>query len=272
VQPEAVAVLPFALVGEKDRGRPVEKAVCAALAAKLPLATRAPSGYAAPYECEGATVREARWLMHGRVVNESRGGGGGGHDYSIEVELVDATGLRTPLRLDDRCDICGFAEMLARVAQTAATLVDAIAARPPAPQVTVAPPPAPPPAGTVEKQPATTAVAVEKREPPARRRAPDALVLGKWLTLAAFVGLATTGAVMLAYDGRGTCDLPSGSTLRCPRFYDTAVEGGLILAAGLAAGAASATLFALDHRRSHRVIPALAPTPKGAMLSLLATF
>jgi len=270
---DAIAVLPFTVIGEKDRGHPVERAVCAAAAERLPVASLAPAGEHSPFACDGAAERQARYLLRGRVVNESRGArDGAGHDYAIEVELVDTGGVRAPIVRRDRCDICGFAEVLDKVTQATRALVEEIAP----------PPAAAAPAPVAPATPVASKVALAAPPPPAPvdrgepRRRPDALSIGKWIGVAASLGLVATGAVMLAYDGRGTCDLPAGSTALCPRYYDTGLEGGLILGAGLAVAAGTAVLFWLDHRRAEHP-RALVPTVtmssgKSATLGLAGTF
>jgi hypothetical protein len=256
-EPEAIAVMPLVLVGEKDRGRALERTACEALAKRFPLAAGLDEGGARPFECDGAVRREARWIVRGRVVNETGGArDSAGQDYRVELELVDASGAHPTLHRHDRCDICRFAEMLERVSHTVTALVDE-GVPPPAPVRTPEPPPPPPPPVETPRAPV--------------RHAVDALTIGKWIGVGLFVGLATTGAVMLAYDGRGTCgDPPTGT--RCPRQYDTALEGGLVLGAGLAAAGGSALLFALDHRRAHAIAPTVTPTGRGAAAGFVLTF
>jgi len=94
------------------------------------------------------------------------------------------------------------------------------------------------------------------------------------------VGGIVTGGVMLAYDGKGTCDLTAGRA-QCPFVYDTALVGGVVLGIGIAVGVTGAALLGAGvvagRRRGERaarpsLLPSLALTPAGGAVGVVGTF
>ena len=76
---------------------------------------------------------------------------------------------------------------------------------------------------------------------------PGAARVFKWVSLGLGVGAAAGGAVLIAMDGRGTCDAPAG--VSCPDEYQT-LGGGVGMVLGSAALAATSVyLFFRDARR-----------------------
>ena len=67
----------------------------------------------------------------------------------------------------------------------------------------------------------------------------------KWVTAGSAAAALVAGAVLLVVDGNGTC---GGGGEECPMEYDTRAAGLLGLAVGVAAGGASAWMFARDTR------------------------
>ncbi|HEU5057869.1 MAG TPA: PEGA domain-containing protein [Kofleriaceae bacterium] len=65
----------------------------------------------------------------------------------------------------------------------------------------------------------------------------------KWVTAGSAAAALVAGAVLLVVDGNGTC---GGGDEQCPMEYDTRAAGLLGLAVGVAAGGASAWMFARD--------------------------
>lgn len=67
----------------------------------------------------------------------------------------------------------------------------------------------------------------------------------KWITAGSAAAALVAGAVLLVVDGNGTC---GGGSEECPMEYDTRAAGLVGLAVGVAAGGASAWMFARDGR------------------------
>jgi hypothetical protein len=67
----------------------------------------------------------------------------------------------------------------------------------------------------------------------------------KWITAGSAAAALVAGAVLLVVDGNGTC---GGGDDQCPMEYDTRAAGLVGLAVGVAAGGASAWMFARDGR------------------------
>ena len=67
----------------------------------------------------------------------------------------------------------------------------------------------------------------------------------KWITAGSAAAALVTGALLLVVDGNGTC---GGGADQCPMEYDTRTAGLFGLAVGVAAGGASAWMFARDTR------------------------
>ncbi|HLU65544.1 MAG TPA: PEGA domain-containing protein [Kofleriaceae bacterium] len=80
---------------------------------------------------------------------------------------------------------------------------------------------------------ATAALTVDQRPHPAL----------KWVAAGGAAAALVTGVVLLAMDGRGTCDADGDA---CQEVYDTRTAGLVGVAVGLAAGGAAGWLFARD--------------------------
>jgi hypothetical protein len=221
----------------------------------------------------------ARWLAWSRVDFD-------GGSYALEIGLVDGrTGVARETRRD-RCELCGWAEAKAKFAALAGSFVETPATPDePNPQGATAAGPAgqgkraqaatPGNVGGAGAGPGQGASGGDEAHPGdgARTHAVRPLAIVGWSALAVGAGLAVTGVVMLAWDGREvSCDAPGG--LRCPRTYDFALQGGIVLGAGLATAAASTVLLVLDRRQAQReaIIPSVAPAPGGASIGVAGRF
>lgn len=257
--PATAAVLPVALTGTTDDGGDLTRAVRDAVGegfTLLPVArvtaalAGADAGCVTPICARRlAQALAARWLVRSRVSAD-------GNDYDLEVTFVDgATGEAQPPRRAP-CLACGWAEVAPRLGQLTRQATQAASrvhftASPPSPQ------------------PADGGAGPSR---PAARAGVSGYTVGKWVAAAAAVGLLATSAVMFAYDGRGTCDLPpEGAGKQCPFRYDTALEAGVFLGAGAVAAGVAVTLFVLD-RRAPPVVPTAQATPGGAVLGVAGAF
>jgi hypothetical protein len=87
-----------------------------------------------------------------------------------------------------------------------------------------------------------------------------------WLPLGAGAAMVIPGVVLLALDGRETCDGPAA--VRCPKVYDTVIPGGILVGLGAALLATSVVIFLLPE--SGNGVPAASVSvqagPAGAMV------
>jgi hypothetical protein len=131
-----------------------------------------------------------------------------------------------------------------------------------------------------------TSMIARQTELPVERRGGGAIsraLKGAGAALLVFgVGGIVTGSVMLAYDGKGTCDLTAGRT-QCPFVYDTALVGGVVLGIGIAVGVTGAALLGAGVSASRRrsperasllpsLLPSLSLTPSGGAVGVVGKF
>ena len=219
-----------------------------------------------------AAAVDARWIVHVRVGFDKS-------DYDISMSLFDSQGGRALPPLTDRCVLCGWTELRTRIgtlahALAALTVVDTsppeVAAHSAAAPATTTPADKAAPAAA-----ATTAVTPPPGDAPSSGT--SFIGVSKWIAGVLAVGLITTGAVLLAYDGRTTfndgsaCDLTKlGGATQCPYTNHSALAGGILVGAGGLAAAGTVALFVLDAK--HVPAPAVVPTHGGATITLTAHF
>lgn len=236
---------------------------------------------------------KADGFVRGRVAAD-------GADYTLELELYDRDQLVHRLELP--CAVCTIAELNTLAEKTAQRLIVearerpvslVIRTEPSGAELTIdglkrgaAPFEGPLPRGShevVAEVPGVGRIArrVEVTEksgaepiviaiPGASIPDPDgsaggsALGIGKWITAGASVAALGLGGVLLAIDGRPTCD---DSRRECPDELDTAVAGWVSLGVGAAAGLAAGWMFYADRNERDRRV-SISPTPGGAAASL----
>jgi hypothetical protein len=192
-------------------------------------------------DCETPTCRiaiaeatGARYLMRGSVETMGR-------NYTVHLEMIDgATGTVIGVR-EDRCEICTENEAYETASVTASALKAEVVKRPAAPGDSAEP-----------RKIAVTDVAY-----PAVKDAPSAPVvsasgstpaggeaprMGRWGKAAIIAGAAAVaaGIVLVALDGRQTCDNTTVVGDRCKNMFSTG-GGGIALITGGALGAVLGT-------------------------------
>jgi len=183
-----------------------------------------------------------------------------GASYVFRVEDLGPDGA-VRISLEGRCDVCTVREINEQLSQAALRLART-AVRPlpppvrPAPSAAPGPPPAPtptvveaPPVAALPPPPAAPPSAVEPPPPAPLQEPPRRLRVWTWTSLGAAVALITTGAILVAYDGVGSCT-PARSGGACPRLYDTGAGGWVVTSLGIAALGGAGVLFWLDRARA----------------------
>jgi hypothetical protein len=96
----------------------------------------------------------------------------------------------------------------------------------------------------------------------------------KWVSLGAGSAALGTGIALIAIDGKGTCEHPTGGT--CPQRYETLPAGIAVASVGGAALLTAGVLFYLDARRpggsQRTALIAPAALPGGAALTAVGSF
>lgn len=252
---DQAALLGVTLRGTNDAANELERAVRLGLGEALSLvpADRVVAALTAAPKLAGCTTMDCaqrlaatlgvRYLVAGSVAFD-------GSDYTIELHLTDGLAGQAMPTLRQRCVLCGWTEARDR----AAALAHAVAAL-----------------ALAQSESLPARALVDDEDGAAKRHRVMAPL--KWITGAAGVGLIAASAVLFAYDKHAACDLAPGEA-HCPKRYNTALDGGLVLGAGVLASAASITLFVLDRKHPQPSKATLAPTvaPGGAGLSFVGVF
>lgn len=217
-----------------------------------------------------------------------------GKNYAFRLVTLDPK-QRVSVEVKGRCDICTISEARGQVKSLAVTLGKKLMekkkalpkppsplggpcgkerkcmegmvcvegkcawkrppARPPRKKVTPRPRPRPRPRPTI----------VKKKRPPKPKRSHP---WGQFAIVTGSVSVVTVivGASLVAIDNEPSCDRPNPE-VTCPGRYDTAAAGGVLLAAGIVAGAASALFGYMwwkdRETKKKKVDVSVAPLPGG---------
>jgi hypothetical protein len=149
-------------------------------------------------------------------------------DCTLSMIVARAVPDRDTWREQTECEKCAGSDIKHMASLLATTIAERIDI--------ATPPPAPPDRQPVAAKPPAPAITVSTPPPAPDWYVPRALSIGAVAGGAALLG---TGIFLLAMDGRGSCDLAVGQK-ECPRLYDTTglgtgliVGGGAVAVAGL---------------------------------------
>lgn len=106
-------------------------------------------------------------------------------------------------------------------------------------------------------------------EAPPESDAPIDYGIWKWVSAGGAIAAITTGVVLIAIDGGGTCT-PDEGQRQCPKLRDTQTAGILTIGAGVGLGALSGWMFYKDSER--RAAAAIAPQGDGAVATVTIQF